>query len=489
MKKRLNRKRWKKKKWRQERHSLSRLHRFHPKMKKPHKIEPKKKAEGPAWFAKKITRSQFTRQQKNPAKLQELKISVIKQALKKKISRFLLTDEDSPLNIDSIKSSNYKSFGRIEMPYNFSVTENPKESYETLRKIISSLLLERYDSLVLDYKNCHNVELGTQVLQDIILKDYAVFRKWLNRKNKRLLPHFTGNFEAEHIYDDSVSKMTFSVGSPVTLKIRELSYDDVEKSKLRIHDEATFAKLKRTSEEETELEITSLGEYVVNSLLKVNRYLSDDEIEALYDVIGEALVNADEHSTTKYRFSIGYFEKKKIDGKEVGLFKMAILNLGRTIYQKFHDADCPNQENVERMKQLSDRYTQRSWWLPKKFDEETLWTLYALQDGVTSKNAKRGTGTITIIESFFKIKGDEESDNVSNMMLISGSACINFDGTYKILKKRDENGKPMSVMTFNKSGSIEDKPDNTFVYSNDSFFPGTLLSVSLLFDIPETQNN
>jgi len=457
-------------------------------MKKHQKTEPKKRAEGPAWFAKRITRNQFSRQQKHPAKLQELKINVIKQALTKRISRFLLTDPDSPLNIDRVKSANYNSHGRIEMPENFSVTENPKESYATLQRIISALMLEHYDCLVLDYNSCHNVELGTQVLQDIILKDYTVFQKWLSRKNKRLLPHFTSTFKAEHIYDESVSKMTFSVGSPVTLNIRERSYEDVEKSKLRIHDESTFAKLKRTSEEETELEITSLGEYVVNSLLKVNRELTDEEIETLYDVIGEALVNADDHSTTKYRFSIGYFEKKMIGGREVGLFKMAILNLGRTIYQKFHDADCPNKKHVERMKQLSDKYAQRSWWQPKRFDEETLWTLYALQDGVTSKKAKRGSGTISIIESFFKIKGNDDNDKVSNMMLVSGSACINFDGTYKIQKKEDENGEPMSVMTFNRSGSIEDKPDNTFVYSNDSFFPGTLLSVTLLFDISDYNN-
>ena len=42
-------------------------------------------------------------------------------------------------------------------------------------------------------------------------------------------------------------------------------------------------------------------------------------------------------------------------------------------------------------------------------------------------------------------------------------------------------------MSFNKSGSIEDKPDNTYVYSNDSFFPGTLLSVTLLFDITDNK--
>ena len=200
-------------------------------------------------------------------------------------------------------------------------------------------------------------------------------------------------------------------------------------------------------------------------------------------------MNADEHSTTKYRFSIGYFEKKKSDGKSVGLFRLAIMNLGKTIYQKFKDPTCPNQKHVERMKQLSDKYTKRRMFFPKRFEEETLWTLYALQDGVTSKKQKRGSGSITIIESFFKMKGNDDFDNLSQMMIVSGSACIKFDGTHKIQKKLDENGKSMSVMTFNKSGSIEDQPDNKFVYGNDSFYPGTLISLTLRFDESETTNN
>lgn len=479
-----NSKKWKTKEWRLKRHLLSVQSKHHPQVNRPQRPESKKIAIGPARLIRKVKENYIHWIKRNPVKMRNLKMDVIKHAFRKKISSFLLNDKESPLNIERIKELKYNSQGRVMIPANFSVIENPKESYETLQKIISSLLIEKYENLILDYKNCHHVELGTQVLQDIILKDHTEFCKWLRKKNKRLLSHFTRNFSAEHIYDESVSKMSFSVGSPVNLKIREINYDDVEKSKLRIHDETSFARLKRTSEEETELEITSLCEYVISSLLKVGRDLSDDDIESLYDVIGEALVNADDHSTTKYRFSIGYFEKRKIDGKETGLFRLAIMNLGETIYQKFRDPECPNKKHVERMKELSDKYTQKSWFWPKGFDEETLWTLYALQDGVTSKKEKRGSGTISIIESFFNIKGNDNPDNVSQMMIVSGSACIKFDGSYKIQKKKDENGEPMSVMTFNKSGNIEDKPDNNYVYRNDSFYPGTLISVTLQFDEP-----
>ena len=168
------RNKWKTREWKRKRHSLSVIHKRHHKMVKPVIVEPKEKADGPGWLKKKLRRNQLNKRKRNPVKMQELKISVIKQALKKRISRFLLTDLDSPLNIDKINALHYNSHGRIKIPANFSVTENPKESYETLQKIISSLLLEQYDTLIFDYNDCHNVELGTQVLQDIILKDFTI---------------------------------------------------------------------------------------------------------------------------------------------------------------------------------------------------------------------------------------------------------------------------------------------------------------------------
>ena len=486
MDKRKGMRRWKTSKWKEHRHMLSKQRKRRHTPKKKQILLPKKKAEGPAWFVRRMERYAIQQAKRNKLSLQEWKLSLIRSGFRNKISSFLLFDRLSPLNIEAIIKKGIRTQGRIEIPTDFSVTANPKESYETLQRMVASLFLEHHHSFVLDYKKCHNVELATQVLQDIILKDFIDFRKWLIRRHRGMLKHFTESFRAEHIYDESVSKMSFSVGSPVNLNIRELSYDDVEKSKLKIHDENSFAKLKRDSSEETELEITSLGEYFINSLAKVGRELTDDAAEDLYDVIGEALVNADEHSTTKYRFSIGYFEKRNIEGREVGLLKMAIMNLGQTIYQKFHDSSDANYKHVTRMKELSEKYTKRRWFNSKIFEEETLWTLYALQDGVTSKQQKRGSGTITIIENFFNMKGSGRKDNVSQMMLVSGSTCINFDGTYEIQKKLDENGNQMSVMTFNDTGNIEDKPDEKFVYCNNSFYPGTLYSITLMLDDNET---
>ena len=477
---------WKTKKWHEQRHILTCQLKHHTKHTKKVREEPNKKTSGPSWYVKRIRYYSVEKVKHNPKELQNLKITALKRGNNDRILNFLLFESESPLNIEIIKMRHFNTNGLIKIPVNFSVIENSTESFSALQELVSAVLLENNVEVSLDYYNCHNVELGTQILLDIILKDFIRFRKWLRRNNKNMLRFFTGNFQGIHIYDHNVSKMSFSVGSPVNLNIKENTYDDVEKSYLYIHDEADPINKNLKSTEETELEITSLSEYVINSLEKAGRTMTDEAIENLYTVIGEALVNAEEHSSTKCRFSIGYFEKEDIDGREVGVFRLAIMNLGRTIYQKFKDTDCPNKKIVERMKQLSDSYTRHQWFHIHKFEEESLWTLYALQDGVSSKIKKRGSGTISIISSFFNIKGNSKRDKLSQMRILSGSTCIDFDGTYDITKKCDAHGDSISVMTFNNTGNIEDKPDSNYVYCVDKFFPGTLISVTLLLDDKDT---
>ncbi|HMG14624.1 MAG TPA: hypothetical protein VK590_04205 [Saprospiraceae bacterium] len=80
------------------------------------------------------------------------------------------------------------------------------------------------------------------------------------------------------------------------------------------------------------------------------------------------------------------------------------------------------------MKNLSERYTQKNFFIKAKFEEQTLWTLYALQEGVTSHAEwRRGNGCIRFIDSFFNLKGDQEKDNISYLSIVSGNTRIIFD--------------------------------------------------------------
>ena len=166
-----------------------------------------------------------------------------------------------------------------------------------------------------------------------------------------------------------------------------------------------------------------------------------------------------------------------VDGEKVGVFQLVIMNLGMSIYEKFKDENCPNPIISDKMKELSKQYTHKGFLKKKEFEEETLWTLYSLQDGVTSvspeKYKNRGNGSLRFIESFYNLKGCNAS-KLSKMTLQSGKANIVFDGKYPVTESMVK-GEKYRVLTFNSSGNIEDKPDNKYVKCSEFFFPGTFI--------------
>lgn len=399
--------------------------------------------------------------------------------------------------VNSEKSDFYLDFKKIQVkkrerevvfrvPEVFSLIDNPKESYKFVKNIAFSLLCEKFELLSLDYQNCKQLNVGAQVFLDIILKETASFYERCVKQpivEKRVKIAKT-RIRLANLQETSeeIKKILFSVGSPAILRNARISYKDIIPYRLCIHNrDGSFSKIKAS--EKKDIDTTTLADYVIDSLAKMNKKLSDEKREDLCTIIGEILINAEEHSTTKHRFSIGYFQDEVKDGKHIGLFRLVIMNFGQTIYEKFNDPNCPNKSVVEKMKKLSENYTKKGWFAGKAFEEETLWTLYALQEGVTSvADRKRGNGSIQFIDSFFNVKGEENTkDEKSRMTILSGNTNITFDGTYRIREKELDSEK-FKVMTFNESGNIEDEPNKEYVRFVDNYFPGTIISARIYFN-------
>ncbi|MCD8290172.1 MAG: hypothetical protein LUC91_01565 [Prevotella sp.] len=383
---------------------------------------------------------------------------------------------NSHLSYAKIKriKDNYNSI--ITIPRSFSIIDNPEDTYNAIMKIIASCLHHKSGEVVIDYTGCESFTLEAQILLDIILKDILRYYSISGRREKRISKKITD----KSIRGGNIRKMLFSVGSQAVHTNKQQDYPDVIPYNLCIH-----RKTNNDNEQakQKELDTTSLSEYVRECLQRMGRKLPADKIHNLYTIIGEILINAEEHSSTHYRYSIGYFEEQNISNQHIGTFQLVIMNMGRTIYEKFHDEDCPNKMIVPKMKDLSDKYTKRHLWR-NTFDEETLWTLYALQEGVTSvyhtNGDGRGNGSIQFIDSFFKLRNNSPFGNNSIMVLQSGHACIVFDGTYGI-KDKEVNGRIYKIMTFNDTDKIEDAPDNKYVKRTNFFFPGTFIYAKIIF--------
>lgn len=391
---------------------------------------------------------------------------------------YLFSNADSPLCFSKLFTVVDNYDGVIKIPKVFSLIDNPDESYEAIKKLTASLLFQKHRDVVIDYSCCLRFTLDAQVLLDLILKDILrVFNICEHiPKNRSFIKNITDKTKK----DSNVRAMLFSVGSQAIHANKHIEYPHIIPYHLCIH-KAISNSIEQI--EQKELDTTALSDYVEKCLARMGRKLDDDSMDDLCTVIGEILINAEEHSSTHCRYSIGYFEQKSIDDKEVGVFQLVILNMGRSIYEKFHDIDCPNKAVVGKMKALSNRYTEKKFWSFKTFDEESLWTLYSLQDGVTSISPEdypqRGNGSLRFIESFFKLKNMDREDKLSKMVLQSGHTKIVFDGTYGTAERVVNNNR-YRVMTFNKSNNIEDAPDTKFVKRTDFYFPGTFIFANII---------
>lgn len=404
--------------------------------------------------------------------------------------KFLISNKESRFEKELLAGIIPDNNGDFIVPVEFSIVDKPEETFHFLRELTSALIYDVFPVIQINYIECKRVDLGAQVLLDLILMDFIKFWGKCNRvlKDKPLIKNIGSSNYKQNL---DIFKLLHSVGSLAIHARSERVFPDIIRYKLCVHDREKRGSA-NSIEEQKEIDTTQLADYVQDCLRRLGRKLSPAKLYDLCTVIGEILINAEEHSSTKYRFSIGYFHEKDLDGVHCGVFRLVILNFGKTIYQKFSSPDCENTEVVGKMKALSESYNSRKWLRSREFEEETLWTLYALQDGVTSVPSsaykRRGHGSIQFIESFFNLKGRKEgNDDFSRMVVMSGSTKIVFDGTYNIVQKERES-EVFKFMTFNESGNIDEKPDANFVRFVDDFFPGTIISARIMFNEDDFQD-
>jgi hypothetical protein len=397
--------------------------------------------------------------------------------------KYMFASEDSDFFYEKVIKNIPENNGHFHVPTKFSLIDYPKESYKFIQQILGALITQKYSNITIDYTKCERVDLGAQVILDIVQKEMISFYKKCSvfKSTRPKVEKIGGKCEP----NSDIQKLLYSVGSPAIHTDKTIKFPDIIPYKLCIHNRDEGGN-PVTIREQKDLDTTELVDYVLDCLKILNRKLTSDKLDDLSTVIGEILINAEEHSTTKNRFSIGYFQEKNGNGNHYGVFRLVILNFGKTIYEKFKDPECSNKEVVSKMKNISEQYTRKKYFIFREFEEETLWTLYALQDGVTSiapeRYIKRGNGSIQFIESFFNIKGPmKKFDDISKMTILSGNTNITFDGSYNITKGMLDNDE-YKYMTFNKSGNIEDKPDSDFVKYVDNYFPGTIISAKILFN-------
>ena len=117
----------------------------------------------------------------------------------------------------------------------------------------------------------------------------------------------------------------------------------------------------------------------------------------------------------------------------------------------------------------------------RRIEADDLWTLYALQGGVSRRNYEKreignyGQGTANMIQMFQDLGGDRIAR--PKMCVLSGSTLVLFDGRYRMVEK---NGS--RIIAFNRRNDLRKPPDSRCVRHLEHYFPGTLISMRFMLD-------
>jgi hypothetical protein len=359
---------------------------------------------------------------------------------------------------------------QIDIPKVFSFLDDPKMAIATLDEIREIANSRSTRNIHISHADCEKLDLAALLAADLIL---------LRANHNRSKPNhirLSGTFSK---VSDEVNIMIKASGTPHHLKLAEA------RLKPEIAALVHRAELQRGNSKRIERSpnrnaaCQNLTDYFDKCLGSLGYTLIKEGKNHLGKLLTEVIENAEAHGGGQW-FTIGHWQRNQRSGTDTrsGDCHIAIINYGTTIYESLKSIDV-SPELQEKLRALSAAHQGRNLF-GERWDQEVLWTLYALQErvsryvGLPGSAPDRGVGTIEIIEFFRKLGN-------GRMCIVSGKAYILFDDKYG-LGEIQKDGETLKIIAFNEDNDLEEAPDSNYVFRLPSHFPGTIVSIDLTLD-------
>lgn len=371
-----------------------------------------------------------------------------------------------------IKTHYFKDKATVKIPKDFSLTLNPNETLLALKKLVHICNKRSINKVYIDHSDCTTVDIAASTIMDTIIMQMQHIR------NKTKNPiEFSGAFPCNN------SKLeALLLASGILKHLGFKNYKNLSEKIITLD-------LQQGSNEISGNVSTEITKYFIKCLHANHLTLEDDGVSYLSGFIGEVMDNCTTHAgvdflgnNTKFLkwYALGHYHHFN-EGH--GEFHLVLYNYGKTIYQGLKDTSdkyiCNILEKLT-LKRMNDIKM-------GKTTEETLWTLYALQEGISRlkhEDETRGTGTVDLLETFKTISGNRNGDEPV-MSITSGKAHLLFnnvysmgDDEYNVLKNTTKN----QVIAFNSSNDLNLSPDYQYVKTLEHSFPGTVIAMRFPLD-------
>lgn len=235
---------------------------------------------------------------------------------------------------------------------------------------------------------------------------------------------------------------------------------------------------KTTQSSARERYTSQLVDYLDGCLLVYGYKFNDDGYEKVSNMISEIIDNSERHSGIPDWWVGGYM--RKLNNSEFSDVHLTVFNFGKSIFESLNELPDNSmlRKNIESV--VKKHYSKGLF--SDEWTKEQLWTLYALQEGVSVKNIEEtkiginGRGTVRLIDFFQKLGQSGNPDYKPKMCLISGKTMVYHDQQYSLKRQQTLSGENRQIIAFNSVNSLEKKPDKKNIRKLNLHFPGTLFS-------------
>ena len=365
----------------------------------------------------------------------------------------------------------------IVFPPDFSLYKNYDVAIDIIRHFVASMFNNKGKEITLDFSNCTFVDQPALFILQILRIEFQNELEKLNTQLKLLSSK--PSFKFVQSKNEKVNKLLLVTGiiPQTVLKIEGL---------MPINTAGYFKGIK-TQKHYAENKKGAIGTRIVayiNHCLSGHGYVfNPDGVNYLDGLISEILNNAEDHSPfSTYYVTANMLGEMKPDekGRIVGEINLSFLNFGSSYFDGFEQTKAQNAEIYTQMDKL---YNQVNVGLFKPFTKENLFTLYALQDGISRlkySEESRGTGTMKFINSFFAFGDYEDAEKGyhPNLTILTGNTQLICDNRYKPFQKDG-----VYFISLNAENDLAKLPEKSNLKTLNRYFPGTLLTVRIYLSI------
>ena len=336
-------------------------------------------------------------------------------------------------------------------PRVFSLTKNPDETISFIKIVSSCFYYDGNIEITINFDKTTDIDIAAISLLDIIIVEGFEYFKKIG-KVARVKGSYPDDFNAKWIFAQTGLPKYIDPTAPI-------SYGEILLNPLD--------KIEKDSGTETH----KIVSYYNRCLQTAGYYLNDKGKAYLQSLINEnAIIHSNGESPLYY--STGFYNFGESKGQ------LSIISLGNSIYDTITSKET-DFRFISEMNKLKDIHRNLHY---MEYSEDNLLTLYALQDGISSKRSEmepdRGTGTIKFIEAFMMLGQTTNESIKPKMSIVSGKTHILFDGKYTLTTT--ENGAKR--IAFNKENDLTKKPDPNYVKELEYSFPGVAINIEFYID-------